>query len=268
MSNSGRVMVRSRPRATVADASERIEAGRYPRCRRPRPRGTLAVAASRIRRRERAAPARGRTRLLGFTTREHCAALVVFAAVTFAFFFPLVLGDTYSDVAGRQHQVYPWAGVQTSAKFTVLHYDQDDTVYPWQVFMSRELRAGHLPLWNPYSFGGTPFFANGQSRVLYPPLLALSYTVSPVRVHDLLLVTHLFLAGVAMFVLLGYLGLSFPAALIGGLSWMLNSFALAWQALEHYVVIEAGVPLGVLLAHLAVSLRFSGEAFWVSVVVV
>src|SRR6266852_4164526 len=140
MSNSGRVMIRGRPRATVADASERIETGRYPRCRRRRLRGTLAVAASRIRRQELAAPSRKRGRLLGFSTREHCAALLVFAAVTFAFFFPLVRGETFSDVAGRQQQVYPWAGVQTGGKFPVLPYDQDDTVYPWQVFMNRELR--------------------------------------------------------------------------------------------------------------------------------
>ena len=63
-----------------------------------------------------------------------------------------------------------------------------------------------------------------------------------------------------MFLLLAYLGLCFPAALIGGLAWMLNSFGLAWQALEHYVVIEVGLPLGVLLAHMVVQRRSWGAA--------
>jgi hypothetical protein len=187
---------------------------------------------------------------------------LAFAAVTCAFFFPLFRGETFSDVAGREQQVYPWAGgVGAIGKFPTLHYDQDDSLYPWQVFMSHELRSGHFPLWNPYSFGGAPFFANGQSGVLYPPRLALAYTVSPPRVHDLLLVTHLFLAGVVMFVLLGSLGLTFPAALVGGLIWMLNSFGLAWQALEHYTVIEVGLPLGFLLTHLAVKRRSWGAAW-------
>jgi hypothetical protein len=206
-------------------------------------------------------------RRFGFTAREHCIALLVFGAVTCTFFFPLFLGDTFSDVAGRQQQVYPWAGgVGNVEKFQPLHYDQADSLYPWQVFMNGELRSGHFPLWNPYSFGGAPFFANGQSGVLYPPRLALAYTVSPPRVHDLLLMTHLFLAGFVMFVLLGSLGLSFPAALVGGLAWMLNSFGLAWQALEHYTVIEVGLPLGVLLAHRVVKQRSWGAACALGVV--
>jgi membrane protein YfhO len=205
--------------------------------------------------------------MLGRTKREHVLALGLFAAVTVLFFFPLLQGDTFADIAGREQQLYPWAGaVTTVGESPTLHYDQDDTVYPWQVFMNRELRAGHFPLWNPYSFGGTPFFANGQSGVLYPPRLALSYTVAAHRVHDLLLVTHLFLAGMMMFLLLSSLGLSFPAALLGGLAWMLNSFGLAWQALEHYVVIEAGLPLGVLLAHATVKRRSWAAALWLGVV--
>jgi hypothetical protein len=69
-----------------------------------------------------------------------------------------------------------------------------------------------------------------------------------------------------MFVLLGSLGLTFPAALVGGLTWMLNSFGLAWQALEHYVVIEVGLPLGVLLAHRVVKRRSWGAACALGVV--
>lgn len=195
-------------------------------------------------------------------------ALGVFAVVTLLFFFPLLRGQTFSDVAGREQGVYPWAGAVTGleAYKTTLHYDQDDSVYPWQVFMNRELRAGRFPLWNPYSFGGAPFFANGQSGVLYPPRLALAYTVPPARVHDGLLVAHFFGAGIAMFTLLTYLGLAFPARLVGALAWMLNTFALSWQALEHYVVIEVGLPIGVLLAHVAVTRR-SWPATWALAVV-
>ncbi|MFY9579260.1 MAG: YfhO family protein [Gaiellaceae bacterium] len=211
-------------------------------------------------------PAPASRRWCGLTRRQHVAALAVFAAVTLAFFFPLVRGDTYLDVAGRQHQFYPWAAAD-GPSFPVLHVDQADSFYPWQVFMNRVLLDGRFPLWSPHTFGGAPFFANGQSGVLYPPRLALTYVLSPTRVHDVLLVTHLFLAGMAMLLLLRYVGLSFGASLIGGLAWMLNSFALAWQALDSYVSIEVWLPVGVLLAHIMVRRRSWPAAFGLAIAV-
>jgi hypothetical protein len=213
-----------------------------------------------------AGPESSSRRWLGFTHREHLAALTIFAAVTFGFFFPVVQGDTFSDVERRQRYTYPWRGLEEDLGPLPVHYDQDDSFYPWQVFMSRELRQGEFPLWNPYNFGGAPFFANGQSGVLYPPRLALSLLVSPTRVHDLLLATHFFFAGVAMFLLLGFVRLSFPSALVGGLAWMLNSFALSWQALEHYVAIGVWLPVGVLLAHAVVRRRSWAASFALALV--
>ncbi len=214
--------------------------------------------------RARRAPAR---RWLGFTPRRHAAALVIFGALTFAFFLPILRVETFSEVGKYQLARFPWEG-QTSgdSPFTVRHGDQVESFYPWQVYTSRALRQGELPLWNPYSFGGAPFFANGQSGVLYPPRLALTYTVSPTRVHDLLLASHFFLAGVAMFLLLGFAGLSFPAALVGGLAWMLNSFAVSWQALEHYTAVEVWMPVGVMLAHATVRRRSWSAAFGLALV--
>lgn len=40
-------------------------------------------------------------------------------------------------------------------------------------FAVRELAAGRLPLWNPYAYGGAPFWADIQSAVAYPPNLLL-----------------------------------------------------------------------------------------------
>ena len=39
---------------------------------------------------------------------------------------------------------------------------------PYRDYANFALRAGHLPLWNPYLFLGVPFLANPQSAVLYP----------------------------------------------------------------------------------------------------
>jgi hypothetical protein len=41
--------------------------------------------------------------------------------------------------------------------------------YSWRDFGFHELAKGHLALWNPYIFGGAPFFGGMQSALLYPP---------------------------------------------------------------------------------------------------
>lgn len=43
-----------------------------------------------------------------------------------------------------------------------LHY------YPLKHFTSGAIISGDLPLWNPYTFGGTPHLANPQAGVFYP----------------------------------------------------------------------------------------------------
>ena len=40
--------------------------------------------------------------------------------------------------------------------------------WAFSTFEARELSAGRLPLWNPYTYSGAPFWADIQSAVLYP----------------------------------------------------------------------------------------------------
>jgi len=40
---------------------------------------------------------------------------------------------------------------------------------PWRAFGFGELAKGNLALWNPYVFGGAPYFGGLQSALLYPP---------------------------------------------------------------------------------------------------
>lgn len=52
----------------------------------------------------------------------------------------------------------------------ILHY-----FYPYRDYAAAALRAGEIPLWNPYIFGGAPFLANPQAAVLYPLHWPLSW---------------------------------------------------------------------------------------------
>src|SRR2546426_5707939 len=46
--------------------------------------------------------------------------------------------------------------------------DQAVQFHPWWTLIVDEVMMGRLPLWNPYSFCGSPLFANGQSGLFYP----------------------------------------------------------------------------------------------------
>ncbi|CAN5675032.1 hypothetical protein BH10CHL1_BH10CHL1_27250 [soil metagenome] len=88
--------------------------------------------------------------------------------------------------------------------------------YPYRDYASAMLRAGQLPLWNPYSFLGVPFLANPQAAVLYPlhwPLSWLSVTKQVYWSAAL----HTWLLGLGAYFLLRRWGTSAWAGLIGGL---------------------------------------------------
>ncbi len=69
---------------------------------------------------------------------------------------------------------------------------------PYWAYRMAELRAGHIPLWNPYLFLGVPFLANPQAAVLYPLHWPLSWlTPSQALIWSALL--HVWLAAFFMY---------------------------------------------------------------------
>ncbi|MBI4213912.1 MAG: YfhO family protein [Chloroflexi bacterium] len=52
---------------------------------------------------------------------------------------------------------------------TLVDGDLNQEHFPVIVTVSRALRDGSLPLWNPYSNGGQPLLADPQAALLYPP---------------------------------------------------------------------------------------------------
>lgn len=180
------------------------------------------------------------------------AALLGYVCLACLFLFPIFQSETFLEISHRQNEMFPWAAEKIQLA-TTLHHDQTWTYYPWQVFLNRSLRAGEIPLWNPDSFAGHPFLANGQSGIFYLPRTLLSLLVSPARVHDILLLTHLILGGFLMFLFLDGQRLSGWASFFGGLAWMFNSFTLAWLALDFFVVVVAWLPLLFYLAQLALT---------------
>jgi hypothetical protein len=89
----------------------------------------------------------------------------------------------------------------------------------WRQFGFHELRAGHLALWNPYVFSGTPFFGAFQPALLYPPNLI--YLVLPLpKAINYEIALHVFLLGMLMSMWVRHHGLHPAAILLASVSTM------------------------------------------------
>lgn len=98
---------------------------------------------------------------------------------------------------------------------------------PYWDYRMAALRAGDLPLWNPYLFLGAPFLANPQAAVLYPPHWSLSW-LTPEQALNWSAILHVWLAAGFTYTLgRRSFGLTRLAAWLGGLVFGLSGFALA-----------------------------------------
>jgi len=186
--------------------------------------------------------------------KDQLLALLILVLGLGLFFYPLLLGNTFSTVAGHQSSVYPWCVYPTGIS-DFPQSDQADLNYPWQSYLSRSIHQAELPLWNPYSFAGQPIFSNGSSAMFYPPRFLAALFFSPSLAHDLLSVFHLLLGGLSMYLLLRDFGAGFVGAIYAALAWMLNTFSLAWLHLEVVAPVFTFLPLTIFCIHRAAILH-------------
>lgn len=114
--------------------------------------------------------------------------------------------------------------------------------FQWKHHTIEALRAGQLPLWNPYLFAGVPFLAAGQHSMLYP--LSVLYLVLPLeKAYGWFTVLQLGLAGVLMFIFMRALGLRRISALFAGVAWQLSGAMLVSVVFPMIVAATAWMPL-------------------------
>jgi len=161
--------------------------------------------------------------------------------VILAFFWPLILAGQWIPRGGGDLVSFLW---------------------PTYRFAARSLRAGVVPLWNPYLYSGAPFVADNQAGVFYPiNLLAFAIFGEPsYEVMEALVVFHVWLAGANMFLLGRGLGLGWPAALLGGVAFALSDLFVTHVGNLNLNATAAWLPLLLLLAHRALTRRSPGQA--------
>lgn len=113
---------------------------------------------------------------------------------------------------------------------------------PYRDYANAALRAGRLPLWNPYLFLGAPFLANPQTAIFYPlhwPFIALPAAQSLLAS----LALHLWLAGLGAAVYVRRVArLGWLAALTAGLIWSLSGYLGARAGQINQVSVMAWLP--------------------------
>lgn len=177
--------------------------------------------------------------------------------VLFIFFIAILLmGKLFAGFvflpADMLFRFQPWGGLGLSEKdiqWNPLLWDSIAQFYPWRNFLGESLSQGFFPLWNPYQFCGTPFYANGQSAVFYPfnwltPILGKMF----LGINALF---HLFLAGFLLYIFLRKINVSSYASLFASLSYMLSDFITAWLHLPTVSASFVWAPLALLGVELA-----------------
>jgi hypothetical protein len=101
--------------------------------------------------------------------------------------------------------------------------DIEPYFYPMKAFLARTVRAGQVPLWNPWTVNGEPFFAALQPGLLYPGSLLLYLLPLPFA-FNLLIVVHFPLAGLGLYLLVRRWGIGHAAGVLGALAFMLGGY--------------------------------------------
>lgn len=101
-------------------------------------------------------------------------------------------------------------------------------IYPWKHFSIETLKKGELPLWNPYSFSGTPHLANYQSAVL-TPLNILFFILPFNNAWNILILLQPLLAGIFMYLFVRSLLVSKSGSLLSSISFMFCGFITVWM---------------------------------------
>lgn len=117
--------------------------------------------------------------------------------------------------------------------------------YPWRVFAKDSLRRFDFPLWNPYSYSGTPFLANMQSGLLYPPNIVFWLFDFPMAMR-LFIVIQFGLAAWFMFLLLRALSCRTASAITGAMGYAYGGWMLSHIEFPNKLAAAAWLPLIIL----------------------
>ncbi len=177
-------------------------------------------------------------------TRLDWAALAILALLVILFHWRLIT----PDLADRQS--YPPGDF--SAQF-----------WAFSTFEARELSAGRLPLWNPCTYAGAPFWADVQSAVLYPfslLTLLLSGLAGGFSLFALELeaIFHFWLGGTFMYLFVRRVTQSRSAGFVSALVFTFGGYLTGYPS-QQLAVLEVDVWLPLILFFIDRALQMTND---------
>lgn len=116
--------------------------------------------------------------------------------------------------------------------------------YPWRELAISLEKKIELPLWNPYSFAGTPLLANLQSAPFY--IFNIIFFLLPFELGwSVLIFLQPLLAGIFLYFYLNNLRLNKSACLLGSISFIFSGFFISW--FEWGTILHVGLWLPLIL---------------------
>lgn len=132
--------------------------------------------------------------------------------------------------------------------------------FPWRFLAVESEKLFQLPMWNPYSLAGTPLLANFQSSVFYP-LNFLFFLLPFYLSWSILVLSAPVLGGIFMFLYLLNKKLNKYSCLIGGISFALSGFFVAWLEWNVLTQVILWIPL-IFLSIDKIIEKIRGRTFW------
>ena len=168
--------------------------------------------------------------------------IVIFALVVIIFFYDVIVGPNVFLDANPFH-FDPWRSYASEGDRAQKTYRTDSfvTYLPRRVELTESLRSGRFPLWNPYIFCGMPFFADPQTRVLYPIALLLTFA-DPLKSMGYDVAIHLFVAMVGMYLFLRVIRVSTLGAMGAAFAYAFSSFFYVRMGHPTFVAAGAWIP--------------------------
>lgn len=166
--------------------------------------------------------------------------------LTGLFFYKMFLGLVPIPVDGMVGAYFPWVdkkwgySVGVPVKNIILS-DVFSQLYPWRRLAVEQLKNLQLPLWNPYSFSGTPLLANWHSAPLYP-LNLLMIVFGDSWGWSLMIVAQVLISGSWMYLFLKENKLGNIASLFGSVVFSFGGFMMIFLTVGTFGQAGAWVP--------------------------
>jgi hypothetical protein len=181
--------------------------------------------------------------------RIHIAVLAGLVVVVLAFFYQvLFLGKLPVPTDTLVGLYHPWRDsfAQTNPRGVpfknFLITDPVRQQIPWRKVVIDAWKQGHIPLWNPYAFGGASIVANIQAAVWYP-INSIFLVLPFMDAWTVLIVLQPLLAAWFMYMYLRSRQLSNIASQLGALVWAFCGFSVAWMSWGTIMHTALWIPL-------------------------